>query len=89
MAAVFVLGMEPGAGVTFLSMSTSDDRINRRAGGVSPLSSRSDRGLTPPARTEPTIADRGLTPPARRALTTAYNRKGANAPRSPRVDDGI
>ncbi len=61
-------------GVTFLSMSTSDETMTSlrrvgRAGGVSPLSSRPDRGLTPPARTgptsanpEPPIADRGLTP---------------------------
>ena len=69
-------------GVTFLSMSTSDDTMTSlRRGerwegerGVSPLSSRPDRGLTPPARPEPTIApeppitDRGLTPPARRVF---------------------
>ena len=35
MATVFELGMARGASVTFLSASTSDDRINRRAGGVS------------------------------------------------------
>ena len=87
MATVFELGKEPGAGVTFLSMSTSDETMTSlrrvgRAGGVSPLSSRPDRGLTPPARPEPTITDRGLTPPARHG--TADHRQGADAPRSPR-----
>jgi hypothetical protein len=58
-------------GVTFLSMSTSDETMPSlrrvgRAGSVSPLSSRPDRGLTPPAHLESLIRDRGLTPPAHR-----------------------
>ena len=97
MATVFELGKEPGAGVTFLSMSTSDETSSasapvpepRRAGGVSPLSQThplvprarppiTDRGLTPPAGTEPTSANpdcrKGLTPPLARNLTPPARR---------------
>ena len=51
MATVFELGKEPGAGVTFLSMTTSDETM------TSLRWERPDRGLTPPARPEPPIAD--------------------------------
>jgi REP element-mobilizing transposase RayT len=44
-------------------------------------------GRQPPVPDAPAIADRGLTPPARPTLTTADSRQGANAPRSPHVDD--